>query len=88
MRWQNVLAHLIVTFLFLPLLMVWPTAPMGLQAACRYFDILPSLPIGLILALIICGLVIWVYGQLLPVVGRFLEQRKRQILLEVTRAEE
>ncbi len=88
MRWQTVLAHLAVTFFFLPLLMTVPTAPMGIQAACRYFGVLPWFPVGLTLALFVCGLVTWVYWQLLPVAGGFVERRKRDILLEVTRAED
>ena len=80
---KTVLAHLAVLFVF-PFFYGPLAAPIALQAACRYFDWLPWLPVGFVLELLALTLTAWIYYALLPAAGRYLKNREKHVLETVT----
>ncbi len=85
-RWQTVLAQMGIV-LILPLIMLPVAIPVLIQIACQYFGRWPELPLSLLLELPVCGGIAWVYWLTLNPAGKYLESRGKQILQEVTRAE-
>jgi hypothetical protein len=77
------LIHLAFVFLF-PLAMAPTLIPLGIEFLLSYSDTLSWIPAYMVLAIVECATVIWLYPIALESQGRWLQHRERRILEIVT----
>lgn len=79
----TLLIHLAFVFLF-PLAMAPTLIPLGIEFLLSYSDTLSWIPAYMVLAIVECATVIWLYPIALESQGRWLQHRERRILEIVT----
>jgi hypothetical protein len=79
----TILIHLAFVFLF-PLGLAPTLIPLGIEFVLSWSQTLPWFPVYMVLAIVECALVVWLYPIILKSQGEFLQRRERRILEVVT----
>jgi len=81
-----VFVAILATMVSAPLALIPVLIPPAVQLLFNTLGWVPWLPVNVLVALLIAGFVAWLYWILLPMEGRLLQKRERNILLAVTEA--
>ena len=79
----TILIHMAFVFLF-PLALAPTLIPLGIEALLSWSESLSWFPAYLVLAILECAFVVWLYPQVLASQGELLQRRERRILEIVT----
>ncbi|MBS0260979.1 MAG: ABC transporter permease [Planctomycetes bacterium] len=83
-KFKTIALQMVIFMVFIPLVPIPTLIPLGVEALARYLEWPAYLPIFLVLSLVECALIIWLYGRLLDWQGDLLQQREQKILEVVT----